>query len=543
MKSSIILLVLFYCNLALAAISGNSEWNFDADTGSSVAGGCFDATIVNAGTDLSLDALTAGNTLTNAACAGAGNVFTHASASSTWIGNCVNAVSGTNITSTAGSSRFQVTAVAGTSVTVTTNKAGTSLCTGVSSDASINVGGSLIPYNSASDVSLIAQTVVGNIWYFKYGNYSMGSLTSTVGGTSTAPVKFIGYNTTQGDNTPTSFVLPKITVAGTWTAATIQQYQYLWFTGSSSPNFTGAINDLVIEYSKFTSTSTTSTDAAISLNSTGYFRYNEVSNPRGIGLSVVFRIPIYFNYFHDSDKGINTAAEIDNIEENIFSGFSTAAIVNTGATRLHAVKNNVFYGYASGTPKGIGISMTGGALMTYIHNNIFYGFVTAMSHNTASQKIVTEDFNTFYANTTDRTNIATGSNSIAVNPNFGNVVQRSASNCTTTAGNHLVCSGATFQTWGITAGTHHFYLASGTGTTNSVIYSIASVDSETQITTNETLTANATADKTFYMTTGFNWAASYNMVNRGAPRIIPATNTSVYGNIGLPRRPGLPRGR
>src|SRR6185295_4245557 len=97
------------------------------------------------------------------------------------------------------------------------------------------------------------------------------------------------------------------------------------------------------------------------------------------------------------------------------------------------------------------------------------------------------NFNNYFNNTNPNSNSPAGRSDTAIDPSFLNVVQRTGATATTTAGNHLVQAGATFQTWGITAGVDILYLVSGTGTTNAIHYSILSVDSETQITVGETL--------------------------------------------------------
>jgi thiamine biosynthesis lipoprotein ApbE len=112
-----------------------------------------------------------------------------------------------------------------------------------------------------------------------------------------------------------------------------------------------------------------------------------------------------------------------------------------------------------------------------VQNTILYGFATGVTHATLN-KVCYDDNNNYYNNTSDVSDVTMwrkGPNTIAVDPDFTDVVERSGSTATTTAGNHLVQTGATFQTWNITPGRDYLYLVSGTGVTAG-IYGIASVD-------------------------------------------------------------------
>ena len=158
------------------------------------------------------------------------------------------------------------------------------------------------------------------------------------------------------------------------------------------------------------------------------------------------------------------------------------------------VFNNTLYGAENKLGIGLAAAVSDNNITAF--NNIIYGFATGADGNHTGTAN-TDDYNNYFNNTSDVSSTAQwqkGSHDTALDPAFSSVQQRTGSTATTTAGNHLVQSGATFVTWGVTAGRDYVYIKSGTGVTAQV-YGIASVDSETQITADVTLTANATADK------------------------------------------------
>jgi hypothetical protein len=219
------------------------------------------------------------------------------------------------------------------------------------------------------------------------------------------------------------------------------------------------------------------------------------------------------SYVHDCNVGVSfTGSNIGSIIGNIIANCVTTAcdITAGGSNSLPLyILNNTFYGAENKLGTGLKVNATGGT-MNVVMNNIFYGFATAISNSalgTNAAQNFFDDYNDFYNNTADLGGAASwskGANDIAVNPSFANAVQRTGSTATTTTGNHLVQTGATFQTWGVQPG-DVVQIVSGTGPTAGH-YDIASVDSETQITVTQTLTANATANKVWQITQGHNFA-------------------------------------
>ena len=481
--------------------------------------------------------LPANNTVTGASSAGAGSTILTAQASADWVGNLLTPTAGTNTTLTA-ELRYQIlSVVVGVSATVSTNYLGGAIFTGVASGVEFIVGGAGKFYNSATDDTLIENCVAGNTWYIKTGSHSVGAVTVSSSGNANARIRFLGYVSTHGD-TPTYSQVPVLSPSGAWTGLSYHIYRYLRFTGATNPVFsTGSANSSIVEYCQFNSNTTSSTASAANGLASGYFRYCTFTNPSGIGLKLTFQMWVHNCYFTACYKGITSVVAYNSIIGNIFSGIANTHYEISNAAQVGVISNNTFYGYDSTTPVGKGINFLA-SVSAVGDNNIFYGLTTGVNHSTSTQQTIFLDYCNFFGNTTDRTNIDAGTNDIALDPEFKGITQRGGTTATTTAGNHLVDTTATFVTWGITAGTHYLYLASGTGPTTARIYTILSVDSETQITTLETLAADATADKTWYITTGFNWAVGTNMKGVGTPGAMQgnASPTISYQDIGAAQR-------
>lgn len=244
-------------------------------------------------------------------------------------------------------------------------------------------------------------------------------------------------------------------------------------------------------------------------------------------------------YIHDSDVGILiNGAQEPVINNCIISSNISQAINNIGTpiTLMANISGNTLYGAESKKGIGINFSVTGSTFVN-VQNNIIYGFTTGVFQQDVNTS-GTDDYNNYFNNTNDVNAVANwqkGSHDTAINPSFTSVTQRTGATASTTAGNHLVQSGALFQTWGITAGVDCVYISAGTGVTAG-IYGILSVDSETQITVDITLTANATADKVWSITQGHNFAIAIALKGTGYPGVFPAALTTGYLDIGAVQR-------
>ncbi len=336
--------------------------------------------------------------------------------------------------------------------------------------------------------------------------YIKGGATYTLGGTVSVAVtggawfvNYEGYTTVIGD-APVNTAMPILACgAAIFTPPTSCYLRNITFTGTANPVVAGGPSTRFVGC-KVLNTSTTADQVALTIANNGYVFGCDLCSIRGTALSASSVTSLIDgNYIHDSSQGVVLASGGTYIN-NIFACNVTSGITTPIATGNTIISGNTFYGTES--KLGIGINNITATMGGSIFNNIFYGLATGVSIF-ASQSQIFSDYNCYYNNTTDVTNIGKGKNDIAVNPAFTSVTERTGTTATTTSGNHLVQSGATFQTWGVTT-SDFLYVASGTGPTAG-IYQIASVDSETQITTTQTLTANATADKTWFIIQGRNF--------------------------------------
>lgn len=191
-------------------------------------------------------------------------------------------------------------------------------------------------------------------------------------------------------------------------------------------------------------------------------------------------------------------------DEEINAELSHGRIASTSGNLQ--ILGNTSYG-AETTPIGIGFRTTGATGPNIIIlNNIFYGLATAIEIGTVQQDTIFEDYNTFYNCTTNRTRIATGSNSLTTNPSFTSISHITGTNGTT-SGSVLTSSGADFSI--VTDNVDYVRIVSGTGVT-AMNYPIISHTLNT-LTLNTAPGTNATADKVFVIYLGHNFLPTANI--------------------------------
>lgn len=387
------------------------------------------------------------------------------------------------------------------------------------------------------------------MFFIKNGTYTqLQSITVAAVGGTLAPIKVFGYNSIRtdglganlGTNRPT---INLVATAVTW-AANWERYNIIETGTTSSMDTIGAANKVV--HFKVTNSSITNNRYCFSCTNTlvPFFEDVEAMSYRGLILDAVSgATPINMDscYFHSSAYVSNdgyTSSQRILFTNCIFADMFTGVINFAGVltTALPTFLNCTFYGAENKLGVGINVATTGTAV--YFRNCIFYGLVTPVVY--ADLQTVTggfSNYNNYYNNTNSNTNYPLGSNSLALDPQFSNVVQRTGTTATTntTLGNHLVDANATFVTWGITAGVDTVYISSGPGVvfTN---YSILSVDSETQLTVGETILADATANHVWQITTGHNFNIGTNLKAQGFPGVFPGALTTGYMDVGAAQR-------
>lgn len=299
--------------------------------------------------------------------------------------------------------------------------------------------------------------------FIKNGVFSLGeSMAPSINGGSQAPIVIEGYNSLRGDS-PTGDTRPTIkTAANSLLFATNWSIFNLIVNGTATNVVSlGATNQAV--NCKFTNTSTTADRAALSVpNSNSIIRCEAICY-RGRGIfwnSAGGDSYIFACYIHDSSVGVRVNSGGAGVMNNNILSSNAVAAIQTGAVTngLH-LQNNTLYGSENTT--GIGLSLATGATFVTSRNNIYYGFVTGISH-ADTQAMVNSDYDTFYNNDTDVTNVQKGNSTIAVNPSFTSVSQMTGTGATSST-NVLTYGTGGFNA-AVTDGVTHVYLVSGSGT-------------------------------------------------------------------------------
>lgn len=477
----------------------------------------------------STDLASANGTTNPSAITSATNPFTIA-----MVGNGLRVTAGTNWTV----AWHEIVSVSGTTATI--DKAAGAAAS-ISSGTG-KVGGALSLASTFDDdlFELILGTDTAAMrWFVKNGTYTLGEAVGVANDITTKSQACIeGYATMRGDR-PTGSTRPTFATGAngiTINGAGIE-VRSLIITGTASP-LTSFGNNSRIFNVKAVNSSSTAARVALGQDAANItFIDCEGISYRGIGIT---QGPTHTNiiggFYHDSDVGVKLNGHPYTVQDVLIANNVTAAIDITQApTSQPTIQNCTLYGAED--KLGIGLKVLSTSVRINFINNIIYGFVTGVDFATACFSHY-DDHNNYYNNTTDVTAAANwqkGANDIALDPQFTSVQQRTGSTATTTAGNHLVQAGATFQTWGVTAGTHYLRLVSGTGVTAGY-YGIASVDSETQITTDITLSANATADKVWAIVTGLDWSVGTNMKAEGLTGAFHGSSTTSYFDLGAAQR-------
>jgi hypothetical protein len=503
------------------AISANAVHEIRADASPGNINGGFFVTGAS-GTDFSQQAAAQWANLAVTS-AGIGTTLLTASAAATMVGNGLKVISGTNATV----GYYEITAVnPGVSITVDRN-----WCTGAVGDGVCNIGGAH-SLGTATDDAIFELAIPGNVYYVRGASGTItigGTISIAAAGTSTLPIKLIGYNSTRGDN-PTGSTRP--TILTTTVAVTLGLAwwcEYMQFSGTASTVLTMG-NSCVLRHVKSLNLSGTAGRSAINSAGTHSVLYMcEAVALRGYAFISGQTNHHFFCWYHDSDMGVRLTGTStpDSFYGCIFSGNVTAAFTSAGAQAgLRTISDCTFYGTEA--KRGIGLDLVTGNTVTRVTNCIFYGFTTGMNHADAVN-VLYSNYNNFFNNTTNRTNIMTGGNDLALNPSFANAAQLTGTTAITVAGNILRDTGKTFVTSGVTTD-HYVYISSGTGVTAGK-YAITNV-AETELTLSPAIAADATGDKVYSISYKQNFATGAAMQGVGQPTTFPGGYTESNDSIG-----------
>lgn len=378
---------------------------------------------------------------------------------------------------------------------------------GTGSAATFFVGGALT-LGTTLDDDIFEIAVAGNIYWIKAGTYTLGEAVGiAAAGTTTSMITLEGYNSTRGDLVDTKSNRPKIDCGASFSftaaASTGWKYKNLWITGSGA-TMGGSGASFAIYNCFFENTSSTAGRPAISMGSNNSVRWSEFVSQNGNAITgTPLNTLLLGCYIAHSDVGASIATTTGmRFERCIFENCKTAAVsVSTGSN--NSFFYNTFYG-ASATPVGIGFRSTGSTAPNHnLFGNIFYGLATAIEISTTAQDTISEDWNDFNNNTTDRTLIAAGSHSITNAPSFAGAAQITGSTATS-SGSVLTQSGGDFST--VTNNEDYLRVISGA---TAGIYKITAHDTTT-LTVNNSLGTGSSIVYVVY--TGHNFSPSGTMV-------------------------------
>ncbi len=418
-------------------------------------------------------------------------------------GNIIHITAGTGFTA----GWYEIVSVDGSGNATLDRQAGTS--DGEKTGGTYYMGGAM-SLSSSLDDDFIDVVAAGNTVWIKAGTYTPGeSMSPATPGTAAGRTKFLGYNTTRGDN-PTGDNRPVLNFgASSYTTGTYWQVENIRVTGTATSQFSLSASAIVNNV-KVRNQSGTANKTAFFPTSTPFNAFRgDFSSLCGYAISFSGYGNIVGCYIHDSMVGARNTGSTSPVPfvGCIFENCITADIQYTGAQTYHTlVFGNTFYG--SENKLGIAVSLASGCANYLLLNNVFYGFVTALSHGDASSANV-EDFNAFNNNTTDRSGFLTGLNSITTNPAFTSVSQITGTAGSIASANKLIDTSKNFTTLGVVAG-DVVYVTGGTGATTG-LYLIDSISTTTNpndtlnITLPASIGTNATGDVAYQITVGHNF--------------------------------------
>ena len=509
------------------AIAAASVWEIRSDaTASNVNGGFF---VTGAsGTDFSQQAAAQYN-LTGVTTAGADAILLSASAAADMVGNAAHIISGTNFTA----GWYEIlSVVVGVSITLDRTCTSAAGSTGV-----VNIGGAM-SLGAANDDAVFENAVAGNKFYIKQGTYTLGGTVSlaAAGNTTSTYNLMEGYAVTRGDR-PTGSTRPVFnTAAAAFTiSGNAWEVRSIQFTGTAATmfNYSGSYGRMI--NCKFTNTSTTANRLAVQLAAESHVDRCEIISYRGTGYNANGQTQMFGCYVHDCNIGATLPSTTggSHVINCIFaSNITTAIQVNATSVKKNVFMNNTIFGFATTkTGKGLYLSSANTHSVFFV-NNIIYGLVTGVETATAvgATMVNYDSFNCFASNTANATNWTLGGNSISTTPTFSSVAEVSGATATT-LGSVLTQAGANFTTSGVVAGRDFIYISAGTGVTAGV-YGISTVGTTT-LTLDIAPGTDATADKTFQITTGRDFSVtSANVKATGYPSAMPGGYTTSYNDIG-----------
>lgn len=489
----------------IAALPATGVFNVTT-SGASTGGSMFNA--ARGGTDYSLQAA-AQLHLTDLTTSGAASTTITSVTGGfapAMVGNAIHIISGTNFVA----GWYEIVTYTNTNNVILDRAPG---AVGAGSIGDGYVGGSFKIGTVNFDDNFFEAVSSGTTCYIKSGTYTPGEVIGVAtAGPLLTPAKIIGYTSVQGD-TCNGNSRPKLLL------------------GANSILFTCGVNNMQFETTSALGLQCRGTNQNVRVvnKSTTVDRiaFNTFSSTmlidcegicyRGFGANMSGADSTAIRcVFHSSKTGLqvgvgsNSGAVIDCI---LHSNYLNQILVGTGQIARYTIQGNTIFG-TSAASSTVGMNLVTGSLGITFLKNIIYGCSTGVL-NVDTQTVNYDDYNDYFNNTNDvssSTQWQKGSHCTSINPVFTGVGQLTGLTATTTAGNHLIQSGADFS--GVVPDRDFLVLISGSGTTAGT-YGIASVDSATQITTDIAIVANATADHVWRITNGHDFSVGYAMKGLG----------------------------
>lgn len=529
---------------ASAALTASAVGELRQTGSSTLNSGWFDSGVASPGTDYTLQDGSQFNGTDLASVAGTTNPCVVTSATHNFVaadvGNTITVSAGTNWTV----QRLVIESVLANAAT--TDKACGSAIDLTTNKGTWREGGAFPLGNSTagiSDDAFFEMAVPKNKVFVKYSAtayvptaVSIAAACTLAGGECTIE----GYNATRGDRPTTTATRPTINAAANAWAATGNAWvmRNMNFTPTAAAGINMSSSGSKFIENRCINKSATAARACISINaSIVLVEDNEIVSYHGPGIvETAGSYTAKRNYFHDSDTGVNTSALSKYFSDNLFENFGTGAVLEVTAHAITAAfdfYNNTFIGTPAHTNGGYAITLLTTAGGFRSECNIFDGFSgTAVIHADAINNAV-DDYNAYYNNGTDVSNVTKGSHDVATDPGMPASWVIYSGSTGTTSGSVLTQSGATLPTFTYEGqpAADYLHIVSGSGGILLGSYGITA-NTGTTITTDVAIGTNATTDTVWYVTRGHDFSPGVNMKGLCGPTLITGSATSQYKDVG-----------
>jgi hypothetical protein len=341
-----------------------------------------------------------------------------------------------------------------------------------------NVGGAVYIVNGTTMGAFLATFAAGNNLWIKAGTYTITTAAITAGtaGTGTATVVVEGYNATRGDH-PTGTSRPLIDMgAYVLTLAIYWNVLYLQFAGTSDPVIIWSSNPYITALGcRFACTSTGASRRAFGQANFSQLIGCELTSIAGTAMQSRGATRMLGCWIHDSVTGILTITGAEDslqIDGCLFEACSLGIYAFT--PDLASVHGCSFVGC------GTGIEFSGASIVNTFLNNIFAHCTKGINLSGGTNyKSNLLEYNNWYGNGTDVTNVTKGAHDTATNPTFQGI--RSWTDFVVSAGSNVIVTSATggLSTY-FQAGDSIWFDAAADWTSG--CYRIVTVDSANQLT-------------------------------------------------------------